>query len=662
MRAKSKTQQCIDHYELLRDPDTSQVEEVAAKVGCSERTAWYALDAYNKEKKKLLALQTASTATTANKKPKFTHGGARTKNRRGGKIAVPLIIKPKIAPGRFDRNAYNKKKSILERGYLGFMAIEFVKFCGYVDGKGVVHEGEAFPPPIDEKGRYLGILSHEVAAFKKIIRRIVRGIMFKWPRGYGKTYVVTWAIQFTMKYLGWPWMHLSSTKVKADVAQWVHKWAKTQHLIVDTTRGDRQNTYTGFELINGAIMRIYDYMSEDMLGQHGFYIVMDDIIKKKWSEKPSENRKAKTQWSYTLNWIKRKGLLIVGTRKFEGDPLQFLEEAVKGLTIEVKTPYKMIGKFPKWSAKIDANTGREILWVPELNTWQELEDKKLMPTDDGTDPLLAWMAEMMQDPRPLEGGNFQKEDLVYVPDLYPYQHKWDVGVVAIDPAFTVGPKSDETGIVLILGRAEGKQREFCVLKAIGTKVEVQRFKDNDGKWQEGMLEIGDNWYQLGQTQFPQCDLWIMPIEDNSGGKIIMQVVANNFDLYECAAAIEPVTHTTVDKLSRINNECYSLIKNAKHGFEKHSRVVFVKSLEGMQLEFQILYFPNGMLIDIMDAFGMGLERANYYIRKTGGLDAKHEAKHYLEVQKKESEMEAWRVKAGLRRPTSRRNTGRSMFD
>ncbi|MCK5346419.1 MAG: hypothetical protein KAR20_23575, partial [Candidatus Heimdallarchaeota archaeon] len=188
------------------------------------------------------------------------------------------------------------------------------------------YPGQAHPPPIDEKNTEWGILPHEVEGFHLIRLYLRTGIMFKWFRGGGKTFLATWFMEWSMDRLGYPWMYMSETAIMADVAFWVWQWAKRSKQIVQVERGDKQNTYTQFELRNGAVLRIFRYLDERSVGQHGWYMAFDDIIKKGWSERPSDVKKAKNMWNFNLRYIRFKGLMVFGTRKFIGDPLEHLEK------------------------------------------------------------------------------------------------------------------------------------------------------------------------------------------------------------------------------------------------------------------------------------------------------------------------------------------------
>ncbi len=549
------------------------------------------------------------------------------------------------------------------------LIIKFRNFCGYRDDKGVKHEGMAFPPPIDDKGRYLGILEHEILAFWIIWTCIKKGVMFKWPRGFGKTYVGTWFMQFTMYYLGWPWMYLSVTDVLGDVADWVYRWATRNKLITGTVKGGRKNTYRGFKLSTGGRLLIFDYLGEEMVGKHGYYLMLDDIVKKKWSDKPSENRKAKRQWNYSVNYIRRKGLVILGTSKFEGDPLEYLQGVIPDLHIEVKTPFIMDGVFPDWIPVIDPETGNEMLWVPELFTYEELQTKKMQPTEDGTDPLTAWMAEMMQDPRPLAGGSWQKEDLIYLTNFDPGDY--EAAAIAVDPAFTISLSSDETGITVnLLHRELDKygNRQFLCIRALGLKIKVQDwnerwhpkvkmfystvFYDSDNTKMvnhKGMLTIITELFEYLHTQLPSLDTIIIPIETNSGGDIIIQQIEYETDKYAWAGHIVEVRHTNIDKRDRIDKELFSPIKM---GNQKYLSI-----LEGGSLEYQILTFPNSVLIDILDSHGMGKDELNKLKRISSARERRESLLAELERRDEQQMKDDWDNNMGIKGIRDRGRSG-----
>ena len=282
----------------------------------------------------------------------------------------------------------------------------FAEYVGYVghkdkagnvvlDPKGKIHKGKAFPKPINGQGSFCGILSYELDTFELLF--LHKEVMLKWAREHGKTYMATWFIEWSMEFCGKigrdedgkpqldekgemivvpeSWIYFSITKVKSKVGAWVWRWAKRNDMITQASKGDKQQTYTSFELRNGAQMKIFDYMDEAMVGEHNWNFALDDIVKKKWEDRPSDIQKAKDQWDFSINYIGHDRVFVFGTRKFLGDNLEHMEEVLDDLVIDVRTPFVMEGSFPKWKPVIGED-GREKLIAPEIHTWEELDKKR----------------------------------------------------------------------------------------------------------------------------------------------------------------------------------------------------------------------------------------------------------------------------------------------
>ena len=102
--------------------------------------------------------------------------GATTKNEQGSVRGMrSMWLQSKKKDKKYISDL--KREKFLKKS-LKEIVLEFRNFVGYVDNMGKVHEGEAFPPPIDEKGRYLGILRHELKAFVLIWLYLKTGIFF----------------------------------------------------------------------------------------------------------------------------------------------------------------------------------------------------------------------------------------------------------------------------------------------------------------------------------------------------------------------------------------------------------------------------------------------------------------------------------------------------
>lgn len=653
-------------YKLLRicpNPSNKQAIEIGEMVGVQQRTVYKALADFRKLN---LEGQKNVKKSPGKKKGKKKANYKKPVKKKGGRKSIisqftPADVKPLESFSKV--NAFNMKKFIKTKNRLLTIPIkkliqDFKEFVGYVDRNGTIHEGHAMPYPIDKHGVYLGILPHELKAFVKILKCLRKGIMLKWFRGAGKTYIVTWIAEWTMKRLGYPWIYLSETDVITDVAYWVFQWATRHAAIVHTIAGGKKNTYKGFDLANGAKWRIFTYLGEKMVGKHGWYLILDDIIKKKQENKPSEIKKSKMQWLYSIKWMNILGLIIAGTRKFEGDTIEFLEINVKDLTIDILVPYVMEGEFPNWKPIIGKD-GHEIMSVPELYNWQELEDKKYTPTDDDQDPVKAFMTEMMQDPRVLEGGSWQEDDLIYIT----HYDTWDyeAACIAVDPAFTIGEDSAETGISVILLHkelAKYKNRQFLVIRSYGAKLKVQDWSEVNrfGKKvkHKGILTRIEELYQFIRVQIPGLRTIIVVIETNSGGDIIVQQIEYESDKYDFAGHVIEVKHNSqISKFNRIDKELYSPIKM---GYMK-----FLDILKKSRLEMQILQFPNSKLIDELDSVGMGKDELNKVKRVSTANERRNRILADTQRRLEDNLNRKWSETMGIRSVRPEPSKQRSMF-
>lgn len=518
------------------------------------------------------------------------------------------------------------------------------------------HDGQAHPAPIDEKNVEWGILPHEVEAFHLIRRYLKTGIMFKWPRGFGKTFIACWFIEWSMIRLGYPWAYFSETAIMNDVAFWIWQWAQKTKQVKNVQRGDKQNTYTQFELNNGAVLRIYRYLDEKFVGQHGWYLAFDDIIKKSWSERPSDVKKAKNQWNYSISKIRRKGIMIFGTRKFDGDPLEHLEKTIKNIHIEVRTPYIMEGSFPDWVPKVDASSGREVLWVPELYTYDELEDKKVTPTEDDTDPWMAWMAEMMQDPRPMEGGMVTPDDIEYVNQPFFADGVQMVGI-GVDLSWEdQSESSDMCGIVsCVMNGVQIEKKWYKRFTFIKADVKRMPLYDRikEGKLVErGVFTIITEHFKYLQLQYPGIPM-IIAIERNGGGVVVIKVAQReNFkwlrycltDKHEAVKLDRDgkvnvkmgITHSK-NKVARVYGELQSSIEEHEHnkGHETRFEWKLDRTTEFMK---QLLAFPKGKHDDGPDCGGMIKDELR---RKWKSMDRPKPRENWKEKQQKARNKKNW---------------------
>lgn len=593
------------------------------------------------------------------KKPKKTTVKVVSSRIKNPPVAKEIVSK---RPKKLDRWALNPKKiriwELSDRD-LKDLFVKFVGFRGYyskeinhIDGlgyaildvSGEIHAGEAIPEPIDEiTGEYWGIQDYQAEFI--LIYRDNFNILDIWGRGFGKTWVVKWIIQFSMKFEADKILYFSLTNVAYEVANDVYIWAQQHDAIVarDTVKTDpkkltgRIASYQQFSLINGARFEVHGISTATTLGYHGWIIVFDDIIDEQHKRLPVKQKDLERKWNSQYSKIRRKKLLMVNTRKFAGDFFDFIinqfekkgrtYEKKKGtinykflLHISLKTPYREIfyeGDIAGYRAFVDA-LEKNLIHYDEYNTiapWYHPEEFRAMKLES----IKSFYAEMMGVPRILGGGWIRRSDIRY--RSY-YQAEWYEAVaINVDPAFTITNDSDESGIVVKGLKFEliDNRRQFTVFKAFGLKVKHRTWYEEydprdpnldltfasivvkDGKQMVehlGLLEIINIQYKWAREQFPQARSFIVPIETNSGGIVIIDAARAEPDKYEFAGAIVEVTHVAgMDKKDRIDSENYDPIKNGDQEYMDY--------LADSKLIEQTINFPDSEYLDVLDADAMG---------------------------------------------------------
>ena len=505
--------------------------------------------------------------------------------------------------------------------YVGFVGSVSNRGVITLNSRGKIHKGKAFPKPINKKGTFCGILQYEIDTFDLLF--IHKEVMLKWAREHGKTYMATWFIEWSMLFCGKigrdedgnpqidedgkeivvpeSWIYFSVTKVKAKVGFWVWRWAKRNKLILNASKGDKQQTYTSFEISNGAQMKIFDYMDEAMVGEHNWNFALDDVVKKRWENRPTDIQRAKDQWDFSINYIGHDRVFVFGTRKFLGDPLEHLEEVLEDIVIDIRTPFVMEGDFPKWHPKMGAD-GREILIAPEIHDWVELDKKRRASKR-------AWMAEEMQDPQALGSKVWSKVN--YIPMLEdPYVNHYETLFIYLDRATTTGRKSDFTGCVI--GVREITTGRRVVIDDWTQKIPMEHllydlcvYVIEFAKKYPHMRIIlvieqqggGDDFLSAIElrSKFEKIilDEDGRPVKD-AKGKIIVKKVENVLRNYKRI----PI-HNTGDKELRIIDRLENPLKDVETG------IMFLSALRGSEVVQEILDFPNNRKIDGLDALATG---------------------------------------------------------
>ena len=590
----------------------------------------------------------------------------------------------KAESGVFDRFALNPKKidlwSLDDRDLVDI----FVKFVGYIghedrngyavlDPDGEIHKGEALPEPIDDiTGEYTGIQQYQADWI--LTYRDNSNILNIWGRGEGKTWKTSWIIQLGMKYECDKFLYFSLTDVAFIVANWVYIWAQNNDAIIDSDTvkvkkkvTGRKDSYQKFSLINGARMEIHGIRTASTLGYHGWIIIFDDIIDKSHKRLPHLQKDLETRWNSQYSKYRRKKFIMDNTRKFPGDFFDYIIEQFekkgeafkkrKGylpdkykLCIDLKTPYTELqytGGIAGYRQFIDDMNKDKIPYNTNniLAPWYTSDDIEIMILEDWE----SFHAEMMGNPKALEGGMVKPSDLLFVKRPH-FSEGVQMGGTGVDCASTEDENNDYTGIVSCLMAgvydAEKKRtnKQFTFFKAdirrvLARNIEVENENDpfdwideKGRKIRRGIIETVQLHYEYWKREYPNKP-YIVAWERNNAGIAIMEQGLRLFRNQE-EIEIEKgnwVRCTFPGRLVEDPNQAIRLKKKKKANVRlgithlkekktriyselqfpiKHKLVRFTYKLEESLLVAQLLSYPRGKHDDGPDAAGMIKDELN----------------------------------------------------
>lgn len=522
------------------------------------------------------------------------------------------------------------------------------------------YPGEAEPKPIDEDtGDEVGILWYQVEGFEIIETQ--DNILILWPRGHGKTWLLAWYIEWNMKHSKYKCMYLSITDVFNDVADWIYDWADAQGLIpagskAKGSQAQRRQTPKSFSLTNGSKFKVWSVLDKKIRGKHGYHVFMDDIIEENSETHPSEQKKIERKWNATLSKMRRGKLIIVNTRIYEGDFIEYLMKqfAKKSRIMSTKNPKNL----KRWTLYIDIRTpfvyaklgeehdekgfllinGKRLLIAPELYTLEFFEA-------EAAADYRSYMAEYMQEPTSMEGGMLVPKDIQY--RMRPHFGK-DVQMVGIgiDLSWADNETADMCAIVSCVSHGEwfadinekgdktGPEKLYPRFTFIRADVGVfPMFNELDpyGAERKGIFEFILEHFLYLRLNYPNIPL-IIAIERNSGGLIIIKIAQREarkksqrkmfewlrYCITDKQVAIKwskdgntnvkiGITHKK-EKVVRVFGELQHSVK--EHKEHKGHETQFEWVLENSLFMAQLLAFPKGKYDDGPDAGGMIKDELN----------------------------------------------------
>lgn len=602
-------------------PVTAQVERIAKEVPCGIATVWRALDDMRKD------FLVSKEQEKKHRKDEVRQLQKKAKTKEHEVVAVI----PKAQWQAFE---------------------EFVGYRGYKDATGIhvdhsfhlekliinnqlhiervwnhpYHPGEAIPEPVDETtGEEIGILWYQLQGFRFIEEN--DNVLILWPRGHGKTWLLAWYIEWCMKHSTYKCMYLSITDVINDVADWVFDWADANGLLASGQKKStgsktvRRDTPVSFNLKNGSKFKIFSVKDKKIRGKHGYTIFMDDVVEEGSQTHPSYQLELQRRWNKTISKMRRNKLIIVNTRVYQGDFIEYLmvqfdkkfqvmqkarpQDANRWkLHVDIKTPY-LHSKDKEWyirnnysesvmppfgEADIEGlvlHEDKRVLIAPELYTHEHFE---AMQAED----LESFMAEMMQDPTPLSGKRWKS---VKFKDQIKDMHEYDLMFYYIDRATTTNDTSDYTGWLQGL-REKAKQRERNG-PYIAKRLIINDFTDHI-TMEELMYRLSKD-IDLFHRRWSYISIIII-IEKQGGGDDFYASIQTRSEfehegkkiknyIRECAI-VHPET-STGDKGQRIRNRLGGPLDNYL--------IRFLKSLQGSMVVKQVLDHPYNDKIDALDA-------------------------------------------------------------
>jgi len=406
-------------------------------------------------------------------------------------------------------------------------------------------------------------------------------------RGMGKTYIFAWDDQIGLKHFDRNIMMLSETNARKKVGNWIYVWALRNEYLKDPEKFARKSTYQHFELINGARMDIYKYSDEDLVGEHDYILKLDDCVKRKWRERPTENQKMIDHFQSNINFIIRSGLELAGTCKFEGDLIHHIITNIEDIVVIKQSPFIECkhGNLNDDGTYDECDICKDLaLLAPEIHSHDDLMKKK-------REDLEAWWAEMMQNPHPMEGGVWDSVFTQFELET-PYVRHYDLFFIYIDRATTLNKTSNLTGCVMGV-------RELKTKKRIVTHDYTDKTSFND------LLVLINKRVIEFHNKYPHMGI-VLIIEKQGGGDdfYTMVMTQNYFEdggelmenrIREYAGII--MIQSAGSKKNRIKDRLYAPITNG--------RIVFLDSLRKSLLVQSILRYPRCKYFDAIDALAIG---------------------------------------------------------
>ena len=563
---------CKREFERIKRPTDATVRRVAKKVGCTLVTAIQALSAV-REERALKEIQSSRVRPTRARKP--------TRLAERKPPANPLS----------DLKVGDSVPLLLR--HLGVKRVlSLDEFCKTL----------SFPA-------YYGLMAWQKRVHDVVLRNKATSILV--ARGHGKSVYLSNFEQWAMTFAGYDILHLGWTARRKEVAENVYGFNVHWDLVKTT----KSTSPFHFSTILGGRYDNFLITSKETLGLHGkgdqsrgamlqdgdlevfteeaatrirehyesnvtqrkLVIVIDDPIDDSFRDERHKEDTLERRFKSTILNIHPHKWIFAGTRKFEGDFFDFLEDVFdQELAVFKYGPFVEDPDDPLYANK-------DHLLCPELFT---VEDLATIRAQNGE---YWWHAEYCQNPHPILGEVWQGVTYVGSQDEFV---EYDIVGLALDRATTVKARSDLTGFVKFARHVNSGQ--ILVLDDLSDKYDF-----------ETTNELLDREYRSLRLHFPRSRVIIVVEKQGGGEDLVASARARGFTWTGHVVLL----HSTRDKVTRIVDYLEHPI-NSGH-------VVFLNSLRKSELIKEIETFPHPRYFDAIDALAMGVaELEKHPVKRT----------------------------------------------
>lgn len=461
------------------------------------------------------------------------------------------------------------------------------------------------------------------------------------PRDHGKSVYHMNLPEWLMSCHNWDVLYTGWTDRRKQIARDIYQFFFIRK---ELSEGKANSDYH-FSTTYGTKFDTYSTMSKEMLGMHEvgkldreidedndylrdyvrdssrrLLLIMDDPIDDKFLKERYREEELETRFLSTILNINPDMLMVVGTRKFEGDFYDFFKNTFKDkMTLFVRKPFLQKSD-PRYNKDLKNNPMN--LLCPERWTVPGQPNYKRDIRTKAKKDLLArkqdllntkpywWYAEYEQNPHPITGTVFNMA--TFIPGLQS-THEYDLVAINIDRATTQKETSDFTGITCEI-REKGGRR--VVFDDLTQKIDIM-----------DLVDLIDKLWEDYHNLFPTVEEWRINIEKQGGGDDWVDLVIKLGKPYGRELIMDKkgrITqsgviyriHSSRDKLSKIEDYLKYPVNNGE--------LVFISALRNSDVANQLDQFPNAPYIDALDSLAMG----DFEIRKEEVISVDYEALAY----------------------------------